>query len=126
MFITVFIQGGFVDEKLKNKLWAYLKKCTKISKNDVETFLTYSWIQDELFSLLLTDLPRSTFFKLCRAVSFTNFGSYSGEKKNCILIKKTTGNLIEGMVFVKVSRMVVSKRTFFTTQIGPSLKEKYS
>ena len=88
---------GEIEEKLKQKLFMYLKKCTKITRNDSELFLTYSWIQDEIFSLFLSNLQRHSFFKLARVVSFKS----SMERKKCILIKKQTRNLVDGMVFIK-------------------------
>ena len=88
-----------IDEKFKQKIFMYLKKCTIITRSDAELFLTYSWIQDEIFSLFLTNLPRHLFFKLCRVVSFVNTNSM--ERKKCILMSKQTKNLVDGMVFIK-------------------------
>ena len=94
-------QGGPIDDKLKKKLLAFLKRCTKIPQSDAETFLTYTWIQEDIFSLLLANLARSSFFQFCRTVSFTQAGNYNGEKKKCIIIKKSTANLTEGKIFIK-------------------------
>ena len=81
-------------------MWHFMKECVKLTTKDVETLLTYSWIQDDIFSSLLTNLPRVSFFKLCRILK-QNTMTYAGEKKQCILIKKRCKNLVDGMFFIK-------------------------
>ena len=45
---------------------------------DAETFLTYNWIQEEIFESLLSNLPRALFFKLCRMIHYRYSESYTG------------------------------------------------
>ena len=45
---------------------------------DAETFLTYNWIQEEIFQSLLSNLPRALFFKLCRMIHYRYSESYTG------------------------------------------------
>ena len=77
----------------------------KLNSKDSEILLTYKWIQDDIFSSLLQNLPRALFFKFCRIVKdkqqTNSINNYSGEKKQCILIKKRCKNLVNGMFFIK-------------------------
>lgn len=72
------MNGATINEKMQNKIWAYLKSCLKIQPKDSETLLTYSWIQEDIFMNILLNLPRVAFFKLSRIVHFSQANNYSG------------------------------------------------
>ena len=61
---------------------------------DAETFLTYNWIQDDILETLFGNLPRVSFFKLCRMVHFAYAESYTGNFWKCsfvaTVLEKTT------------------------------------
>ena len=94
------MNGANIPEKVQTAIFTKLKTCMKITGKDSETKLTYSWIQDDIFSSLLTNLPRAAFFKLCRIVTHQS-PIYTGEKKQCVLIKKRQNNLVDGMFYIK-------------------------
>ena len=92
-------QGASIPEKIQTRIWHYLRQSLKLNSKDNEILLTYKWIQDDIFSNLLQNLPRALFFKFCRIANKQN--NINGEKKQCILIKKRCKNLINGMFFIK-------------------------
>merc|ERR1712038_65445 len=92
-------EGASIPEKIQTRIWHYLRQSLKLNSKDNEILLTYKWIQDDIFSNLLQNLPRALFFKFCRIVNKQN--NINGEKKQCILVKRRCKNLINGMFFIK-------------------------
>ena len=98
------MQGTNIPEKIQTRIWHYLRQSLKLNSKDSEILLTYKWIQDDIFSSLLQNLPRASFFKFCRIVKQNNSNiniNYCGEKKQCVLIKRKCKKLVNGMFFIK-------------------------
>ena len=74
-----YMNGMPFDEKIKTKLYAYLKRCVKSNTREAEVILSYDWVLKEIFDNLMTHLPRSSFFKLCRIVHFSLVKGYKGK-----------------------------------------------
>ncbi len=93
--------GAHVNANGLNKVWAFKRKCLKLSPRDAETILNYEWVQESIYLTLWNSLPRRDFFRLLRSVNFISAEVYDADKKRCIIIGKTCGKLTDGLIDVK-------------------------